>query len=103
MTRLDAQRAAAAAGTRAAQDPESAKPRLAVLELDESPWEVSAAGDVVWVALGEYSHEVARVRDARAPANPTPVSVPGIVHGVQAAPDGAWVAQVRPNQLSRVC
>ena len=79
------------------------KPRLAVLELDQSPWEVSAAGDVVWVALGEYSHEVARVREARAPANPTTVPVPGVVHGVQAAPDGAWVAQVSPNQLSRVC
>ena len=80
-----------------------ATPRVAVLELDESPWEVSAAGDVAWVALGEYSHEIVRVRDARAPASPTAVRIPGVVHGIQAAPDGVWVAQVTPNQLSRVC
>jgi hypothetical protein len=102
LTRLDAQRAAAAAGTRAAQDPESAKPRLAVLELDESPREVSAAGDFVWVALGEYSHEVARVRDARTRAKPTTVAIPASSTASRPRPT-ARGSQVRPNQLSRVC
>ena len=82
---------------------ESAKPRLMVLELDASPWEVSAAAGAVWVALGEYSHEVQRVRDARTLSSPTKVRIPGVVHGLAATGDGAWVSQVTPNQLSRIC
>jgi hypothetical protein len=82
---------------------ENAQPRLTVLELDASPWEVSAAAGVVWVALGEYSHEVQRIRDTRTPADPTKVPIRGVVHGVEAARNGAWVSQVTPNQLSRIC
>jgi hypothetical protein len=78
-------------------------PRLTVIDLDESPWQVSAAGDVVWIALGEYSHEVAPFRDGRPPTALARVSIPGIVHGLQAMRDGAWVAQLRPNGLIRVC
>jgi hypothetical protein len=82
---------------------ERSKPPLTVLELDASPWQVSAAVGAVWVALGEYSHEVQRIRDARTPASPTKVAIPGVVHGVQATREGVWVAQVAPNQLSRIC
>jgi hypothetical protein len=35
--------------------------------------------------------------------SPTAVPVAGIVKGIEAAPRGAWVAQSKPNQLSRIC
>jgi hypothetical protein len=82
---------------------DTSKPRFTAVELDESPWEVTAAAGVVWVALGEYSHEVQRVRDTRPPTNLAKVEIRGVVLGLQAAADGAWVAQVTPNQLSKVC
>jgi hypothetical protein len=82
---------------------DAAEPHLAVLNLDASPWLVSAAAGVVWMALDEYSHGVQRVRDARIPANPTAVAVPGLVRGVQSTPDGAWVVLREPNQLAKIC
>jgi hypothetical protein len=82
---------------------EASKPRLTVVALDESPWEVSAAGGVVWVALGEYSHDVERFGDSQPPMSLARVPIPGIVHGLQATRDGAWVSQLAPNGLSRIC
>ncbi len=81
---------------------EFSKPHLTRIPLDQSPWEVSAAGGVAWVAAGRSSHEVLRLDDTRAPS-PTAVPVSGIVRGIQAAATGAWVAQSKPNQLSRIC
>ena len=79
------------------------QPRLTVVDLDESPWEVSSAGGVVWVALGEYSHQVERFRDGRPPTALAPVAIPGVVHGLQAGRQDVWVAQLMPNALIRVC
>ena len=81
---------------------EFSKPHLTRIPLEESPWEVSAAAGVAWVAAGRSSHQVLWLDDTRTPS-PTAVSVPGTVRGVQAAPRGAWVAQLKPNQLSRIC
>jgi hypothetical protein len=82
---------------------EASKPRLTVLALDESPWEVSAKRGVVWVALGEFSREVERFRDGRPPTALGGIPIRGVVIGLQATRDGAWVAQLKPNGLSRVC
>jgi hypothetical protein len=82
---------------------EASRPRLTVVDLDESPWQVSAAGSVVWVALGEFSREVERFRDGRPPTALARVPIPGVVHGLQAGRDGAWVGQLMPNGLSKVC
>jgi hypothetical protein len=81
---------------------ESSKPHLTRIPLEESPWAVSAAGGVAWVAAGRASHEVLWLDDTRTPS-PTAVRVSGLVRGVQAAARGAWVAQLRPSQLSRIC
>jgi hypothetical protein len=81
---------------------ERSKPHLTRIPLDESPWGVSAAGDVAWVAAGRSPHEVLWLDDTQAPS-PTAVPISGIVRGIQAVPSGAWVAQLRPNQLSRIC
>jgi hypothetical protein len=82
---------------------DASNPRLTVVDLDESPWLVTAAGDVVWVALGGFSHEVARFRDGRPPTTLARIPVHGVVHGLEAARDGVWVAQFTPNALSRIC
>ena len=81
---------------------EFSKPHLTRIPLEESPWEVSAAGGVAWVAAGRSSHQVLWLDDTRTPS-PTAVSVSGIVRGIQAAARGAWVSQLKPNQLSRIC
>jgi hypothetical protein len=81
---------------------ERSKPHLTRIPLEESPWEVSAAGDVVWVAAGRSTHHVLWLEDTRRPS-PTAVPVSGTAQGIQAMPRGAWVAQVKPNQLSRIC
>jgi hypothetical protein len=81
---------------------EHVRPHVRRIPLEESPWEVSAAGGVAWVAAGRSSHQVLWLDDSRAPSQ-TPVPVSGIVRGVQAVAKGAWVAQVKPNQLSRIC
>jgi hypothetical protein len=78
-------------------------PRLTVVDLEASPWQVSSAKGVVWVARGEFSRAVERLRDARPPAPLGTVAIPGIVIGLQATADGAWVAQLRPNQLDKIC
>jgi hypothetical protein len=82
---------------------EGSSPRLTVIGLDKSPWEVSAAAGVVWVALGEFSNKVERVRDARPPAHLANVAITGVVIGLQATTNGAWVAQLRPNRLNKIC
>jgi hypothetical protein len=81
---------------------EFSKPHLARIRLEESPWQVSTASGVAWVAAGRGSHQVLWLDDTRTPS-PTAVPVPGIVQGIQAVPRGAWVAQLKPNQLSRIC
>jgi hypothetical protein len=81
---------------------ENMRPHLTRIPLEESPWEVSAAGGVAWVAAGRSAHEVLWLNDTRTPS-PTAVPVSGIVRGIQAAAKGAWVAQLEPNQLSRIC
>jgi hypothetical protein len=81
---------------------EFSKPHLTRIPLEESPWQVSAAGGVAWVAAGRSSHQVLWLDDTRTPS-PTAVSVSGIVRGIQAAARGAWVSQLKPNQLSRIC
>jgi hypothetical protein len=63
---------------------------------------VSSAAGVAWIAAGRASHEVLWLDDTRTPS-PTAFPVSGIVQGIQAAPRGAWVAQLKPNQLSRIC
>jgi hypothetical protein len=80
-----------------------AKPQLTVLELDESPWAVSAAAGVTWVALGEFSHEVLRVDESQSPLTTDRVEVPGIVSDVEAGSGGAWVAHTRRNGVTKVC
>jgi hypothetical protein len=83
---------------------EHSRPHLTRIPLEESPWQVSAAAGVAWVAAGEFAQQVLRLTDARTPAAPTAVAVPGgIVRGVQAMPSGAWVSQWKSNQLSRIC
>ena len=81
---------------------EISKPHLTRIPLEKSPWQVSAAGGVAWVAAGEFSHQVLWLDDTGTPS-PTAVPVPGVVRGIQAAARGAWVAQLKPNQLSRIC
>jgi hypothetical protein len=81
---------------------EISRPHLTRIPLEESPWEVSAAGGVAWVAAGRSSHQVLWLDDTRTPS-PTAVQVSGIVRGIQATASGAWVAQLKPNQLSRIC
>ena len=83
---------------------EDSRPHLTRIPLEESPWEVSAAAGLAWVAAGESTHQVLRVADTNTPSTPTAVPVPGgIVQGVQAVRNGAWVAQFKPNRLSRIC
>ena len=83
---------------------EHSKPHLTRIQLEESPWEVSSAAGVAWVAAGEDTHQVLRLVDTRAPSIPTAVPVPGgIVQGIQAVRNGAWVSQVKPNRLSKIC
>lgn len=82
---------------------ERSKPHLTRIPLDASPWEVSATTGGTWVALGEFSHEVQRIPDTPPPVTPTKVAIRGIVNGIQATHDGVWVAQFRPNQLSKIC
>lgn len=81
---------------------EHARPHLTRISLEESPWEVSSAGGVAWVAAGRSSHQVLWLDDTRTPS-PTAVSVSGIVRSIQGATRGSWVAQQKPNQLSRIC
>jgi hypothetical protein len=81
---------------------ELSRPHLTRIPLDESPWAVSAAGGVAWVAAGRSSHQVLRLDDTRNPS-PTAVPVSGIVRSIQAMATGSWVAQVKPNRLSRIC
>ena len=78
-------------------------PHLDVVELDASPWALSGAAGVTWVAAGAYSHQVLRIDETREPVVPVPVGVASTVTDVQAAPLGAWVAQMRPNLLTRIC
>lgn len=82
---------------------EGTEPSLTRVPLDESPWQVSATRGGTWVALGEFSHEVQRIPDTPLPVTPTRVAIQGIVHGIQATHDGAWVTQFAPNQLSKIC
>lgn len=81
---------------------ERARPHLTRIPLEESPWGISAAGGVAWVAAGESPHQVLWLDDTQAPS-PTGVAVTGVVQSVQAAAKGAWVAQLKPNRLSRIC
>ena len=82
---------------------EFSKPHLTRIQLEDSPWQVSAAVGVAWVAAGESSHQVLRLTDMHT-ATPTAVPVPGgIVRGIQATRSGAWVSQWKPNRLSRIC
>jgi hypothetical protein len=76
---------------------------LTVLELDESPWAVSAAAEVTWVALGDSSHEVLRVDESQSPLTTARAEVPGIVTDVEAGPGGAWVAHTHRNGVTKVC
>jgi hypothetical protein len=82
---------------------ETSKPRFTRVPLSGSPWQVSATAGGAWVALGGYSHEVQWIRDAEPTPDPTRVAIRGVVRGIQATPDGVWVAQLAPNQLSKVC
>ena len=83
---------------------EDSRPHLTRIPLDESPWEVSAAAGIAWVAAGQSPHQVLRVADTNTSSTPTAVPVPGgTVQGVQAVRNGAWVAQSKPNRLSRIC
>jgi hypothetical protein len=70
--------------------------RLSTIPLDESPWQVSSAGGALWIAAGEYAHTVRRLTG-------TPASVRGIVIGIQAMREGVWIAQIRPNRLTKAC
>ena len=70
--------------------------RLSTIPLDQSPWQVSSGGGVLWMAAGEYSHSVQRLTGA-------PATVTGIVIGIQAMREGVWIAQIRPNQLTKAC
>lgn len=82
---------------------EHSKPHMTRIPLaEEAPWQVSAAAGVAWVAAGWSSHQVLWLDDTRTPS-PTAVPVAGIVKGVQATGRGAWVAQSKPNRLSRIC
>jgi len=81
---------------------EFSKPHLTRIPLEDSPWDVSAAAGVAWVAAGRSSHQVLWLDDTRTPS-PTAVPVSGIVRGIQATAGGAWVAQSKPNRLSRIC
>jgi hypothetical protein len=83
---------------------EHSKPHLTPIALAESPWDVSAAAGVAWAAAGKSTHQVLRVADKRTPSTPTAVPVPGgIVQGIQAVQNGAWVTQLKPNRLSKIC
>jgi hypothetical protein len=82
---------------------EGSTPHLRRIPLEDSPWQVSAAAGVAWIAAGHPSHQVLSLADTQPPSTPATVPVSGIVRTVEAAPRGAWVAQQNPNQLSRVC
>jgi hypothetical protein len=70
--------------------------RLDTIPLYASPWLVSSARGVLWIAAGEYSHYVQRL-------DGPPVTVAGNVRNIQAMPGGAWIAQRGPNQLTKAC
>jgi hypothetical protein len=70
--------------------------QLDTIPLDESPWLVSSAGGVLWIAAGEYSHEVLRLSGA-------PVSIGGTLRNLQAVPGAVWIAQREPNRLIKAC
>jgi hypothetical protein len=87
---------------------EHSTPHLTRVPLADSPWLVSAAGGVSWTAAGSLEdpdsrHQVLSLADTQPLGTPTAVPVSGIVRAVQAAPRGAWVAQQKPNRLSRIC
>jgi hypothetical protein len=70
--------------------------QLTTIPVDESPWQVSSAAGMVWIAAGEHSHAVRRLTGPEA-------QVRGIVRSIQATSDGVWIAQLQPNQLTKAC
>ena len=69
---------------------------LTTVPLDSSPWQVSSAGEKLWIAGGERSVAVRELEGAE-------VAVNGTLRGIQATADGVWIAEHDPNRLSKGC
>jgi hypothetical protein len=74
--------------------------RLTVVELDDPPGDVAAAGALVWVGARDG---LARSEGTRTPLTFTKIAVDVVPNRIEAFPGGAWVGELHRPQLIKVC
>jgi hypothetical protein len=74
--------------------------RVAVVELATQPADVSAAAGVTWVGA---NGGLARLDGTQVPPTVTKVAADVRANRIEAFPGGAWVDELRTNELSKIC